>query len=79
MDEDGFQQVKSRKNTKRNIFNIVNDEMRSSAFALAEETKAARNKSKSLKGEASQGQRGHTVNEPPLQAPGGAGTKHTPN
>ena len=32
-------------NPKRNIFNIVNDEMRSSATALAEEIRATRNKS----------------------------------
>lgn len=56
--EDGFQQVQSRKNTKKNIFNIVNDEMRSSAFALEEETMATLNKSKPLEGEASRGRGG---------------------
>lgn len=52
VDGGGFQQVKNRKNTKRNIFNIVNDELRSSAFALAEDTRAARNRSKPHEGEA---------------------------
>ena len=46
MDEDGFQQVRNRKNTRRNIFDIVNDDMRSSAYALAEEVRAARFRSK---------------------------------
>ena len=42
IDEDGFQQVINRKNTRRSIFNTINDEMRSNAFALAEESRAAR-------------------------------------
>ena len=42
VDEEGFQQVKNRRNTRRDIFNTVNDKMRSSAFALAEEVRAAR-------------------------------------
>lgn len=42
VDEEGFQTVKNRKNTRRNIFPIVNDERRSSAFALAEGVQAAR-------------------------------------
>jgi hypothetical protein len=41
-DEDGFQQVRHRKNIRRNIFNIVNDDMRSNAQALGEEVRAAR-------------------------------------
>ena len=45
VDENGFQKVKNMKNPKRNIFNIVNDEGRSSAVALAEEIRAARNRS----------------------------------
>ena len=63
MDEDGFQQVKNRKNTKRNIFNIVNDEMKSNAFALAEETRAARNRSKHHDGEASRLRQGQNITE----------------
>ena len=42
IDEDGFQKVINRKNTRRSILNTINDEMRSSAFALAEESRAAR-------------------------------------
>ena len=53
VDEDGIQPVKNRKNTKKNIFNIVNDEMRSSATALAEETRAAKNRGKLQDAEAS--------------------------
>ena len=45
VDENGFQPVKNMKNPKRNIFNIVNNEMRSSATALADEIRAARNRS----------------------------------
>ena len=45
VDEDGFQQVKNRRNTRRNIFDTVNDEMRTSAFALAEEVWATRYRS----------------------------------
>ena len=41
MDEDGFQQVRNRKNTRRNIFDIVNDDLRSSAYALGEEIRVA--------------------------------------
>ena len=46
MDEDGFQQVRHRKNTRKNIFDIVIDEMRSSIYALGEEIRAARYKSR---------------------------------
>ena len=48
-----FNQSKIVKNTKKNIFNIVNDEMRSSATALAEETRAAKNRGKLQDAEAS--------------------------
>ena len=44
VDEEGFQHVRNRRNTRRNIFNTVNDKMRSSAFALAEEVRAARHR-----------------------------------
>ena len=53
MDEEGFQQVKNRKSTRKNIFDVINDEERSSAYALAEEARAARNRTKSLAGETS--------------------------
>ena len=46
MDEDGFQQVRHRKNTRKNIFDIVIDEMRSSIYALGEEIRAACYKSR---------------------------------
>jgi hypothetical protein len=46
LDEDGFQQVRNRKNTRRNIFDLVNDEMRGSAYALIEEDRAARYRSR---------------------------------
>jgi hypothetical protein len=46
LDEDGFQQVRNRKNTRRNIFDLVNDEMRGSAYALREEDRAARYRSR---------------------------------
>ena len=45
-DEDGFQQVRNRKNTRRNIFDIVDDDMKSNAFALREETRATLYKSR---------------------------------
>jgi hypothetical protein len=41
MDEDGFQQVNYRKNARRNIFDLVDDDMRSSAYAVREEVRAA--------------------------------------
>ena len=63
MDEEGFQQVRNRKNTKRNILNIVNDERRSSAFALAEEIRAAKTRSKAMEGEVSHLRGGQTINE----------------
>lgn len=44
VDEEGFQQVKNRRNARMNIFNVVNDEMRSSAYALAEEVRVARHR-----------------------------------
>jgi hypothetical protein len=37
-----LQQVRHRKNTRRNIFNIVNDDMRGSAYAPREEVRVAR-------------------------------------
>jgi hypothetical protein len=42
VDEDGFQQVRHRKTTRKNIFDIVNDDMRSNTFALGEEIRATR-------------------------------------
>ena len=45
-DEDGFQQVRNRKNTRRNIFDAVDDDMRSSAYALREEIRAAQYRSR---------------------------------
>lgn len=63
VDEDGFQQVKNRKNTRRNIFDTVNDEMRSNAFALAEEVRAARHRNKPHDGEASRRGGGHADQE----------------
>jgi hypothetical protein len=53
VDEDGFQQVRHKRNTKRNIFDIVNDELRSNAVALEEEVRAAWYRSKQLEMEAS--------------------------
>lgn len=40
VDEDGFQHVRHRKNARRNIFDIVNDDRRSIAFTLGEEARA---------------------------------------
>lgn len=67
VDEEGFQQVRNRKNTKINIFNIVNDEMRSSAFALAEEARAARYRSNPQEGEASRRRGGQIAMENPIE------------
>ena len=63
VDEDGFQPVRNRKNTKRNIFDLVDDERSSSAQALAEEIKTARNRAKSLVGETSRMQVPQTIHE----------------
>jgi hypothetical protein len=58
VDEDGFQQVRHKRNTKRNIFDIVNDELRSSAVALEEEVRTARYRSKQREMEASRRKEG---------------------
>lgn len=40
IDEDGFQQVRHRKNAQKNIFDIVNDDLKKSAFELGEDVRA---------------------------------------
>ena len=73
VDEEGFQQVKNRRSTRKYIFDTVNDEMRSSAFALAEEVRAARLRSKPHDGEASKRRDGQVEQE------GGLSGKHKEN
>lgn len=53
VDADGFQQVKKRKNTKRNIFGISNAEARSNAYVQVEEIRSAMHRSQPKEGEAS--------------------------
>ena len=55
VDEDGFQQVKYRTNAGRKIFDIVDDDMRKSAHALADEARAARYRAKQQGAETSRG------------------------
>lgn len=54
IDEDGFQQVRHRRSTWRNIFDIVNDNLRKNALELGEEVRATRYRSKQQGIEASQ-------------------------
>ena len=48
-----FNKSKIEKNTRRNVFDIMKDDMRSNTFVLAEEGKGARNQTKPPEREAS--------------------------